>query len=66
MLAPWVQVLLTDGSWAPLEWFLHNDDRRRPARQVRVFLSRRRAQELRHEWPAWQDMGIGIVPLLPQ
>ena len=66
MLSPWAQVLLTDGSWAPLEWFLVRDRDRRPRHQVRVFLSRRRAQEIRHAWPAWLDMGIGIVPLLPR
>lgn len=58
------QLLLTDGSWAPLASFLsaaHNA--LRPRYQVRVFTSRRRAQELRHQWPTWQELGIGIVPL---
>jgi hypothetical protein len=56
-------VLLTDGSWAPLEVFLTKNDKRRPHYQVRVFQSRRRAQEVRHSWPTWQELGIGIVPL---
>jgi hypothetical protein len=60
MIGPCTEVLLTDGSWAPLAWLLSCE---RPDLQVRVFTSRRRAQALRHDFPTWQQLGIGILPL---
>ena len=53
-------IMLTDGTWVSLATFLAG---KVPRYKARIFTSRRRAQEFRQEWPAWQEMGIGLLPL---
>lgn len=65
MITYTTEVLLVDGTWAPIATFVDPSSPLfgRYTDQVRIFTSRRRAQELRHSFSTWEELGIGIVPL---